>query len=82
MLHRHQKVRHREIMPAPPRPPLSKRQGEVLDRLRKGESNKEIAAGLGIAYGTVRIHVVALFRKLGARNRTEAAMFDNRKRHR
>lgn len=37
-----------------------------------GKSNKEIADQLGLATGTIKQHVYALFRKLGVRNRTTA----------
>ena len=36
-------------------------------------SNKEIARALKIAEATTKIHMAALLRALGARNRTEAA---------
>ena len=52
---------------------LTKRQREVLSLLVHGLSNKEIARVLGIAEATTKIHVAALVRALGARNRTEAA---------
>ncbi len=35
----------------------------------QGRSNKEIARTLGIAQGTVKIHVAALFTKLGVQRR-------------
>ena len=52
---------------------LTKRQSEVLALLTKGLSNKEIARMIGIAEATTKIHVAALLRNIGARNRTEAA---------
>lgn len=52
---------------------LTPRQRDVLSLLIKGKSNKEIARDLGIAEATTKIHVVALLRAMGARNRTEAA---------
>jgi DNA-binding NarL/FixJ family response regulator len=51
---------------------LSKRQRQVLKGLIEGKSNKEIAQGLNIAEGTVKIHLAALFRLLGAANRAHA----------
>lgn len=60
--------------PAPKAPiPLSNRQREVLEQLAAGKSNKEIARKLGIAEGTVKIHLNAVFRTLGVRNRVGAA---------
>ena len=60
------------IEPMPSRP-LTKRQREVLALLTQGLSNKEIARMIGIAEATTKIHMAALIRNLGARNRTEAA---------
>jgi DNA-binding NarL/FixJ family response regulator len=52
---------------------LTKRQREVLTLLARGLSNKEIARTLAIAEATTKIHLAALLRALGVRNRTEAA---------
>ena len=54
--------------------PLSPRQAEVLQLLVQGLSNKEIARALDLAVGTVKIHVAALFHKLGVTSRTAAAV--------
>jgi DNA-binding NarL/FixJ family response regulator len=53
--------------------PISPRQRDVLDCVRRGLSNKEIARELDIAEGTVKIHLAALFSHFNARNRTELA---------
>ncbi|WP_375261701.1 response regulator [Palleronia sp.] len=53
---------------------LSPRELEVLERLCKGLSNKEIARDLDIREPTVKLHVKTLYRKIGAANRTQAAM--------
>lgn len=53
---------------------LSHRQREILDLLAQGQSNKQICRRLGIAEGTVKNHLHALFRQLGVKNRTEAAL--------
>ncbi|HYM31343.1 MAG TPA: response regulator transcription factor [Candidatus Cybelea sp.] len=53
---------------------LSPRQQEVLSLLRQGRSNKEIAEALGLAEGTVKVHVNGVLRKLGARNRAQAVL--------
>ena len=58
---------------AGPAKPISPRQRDVLDGVRKGLSNKEIARQLDIAEGTVKIHLAALFSNYGVRNRTELA---------
>ena len=52
---------------------LTRRQREVLQLLTHGKSNKEIARALSIAEATTKIHMAALVRALGVRNRTEAA---------
>ena len=52
---------------------LTKRQREVLLLVARGDSNKEIARSLKIAEATTKIHLAALLRALGVRNRTEAA---------
>jgi len=49
---------------------LTPRELDVLRLLATGQSNKQIAAALFIAEGTVKIHVNALLRKLEAADRT------------
>ncbi len=56
------------------RPALSPRENDVLRCLVRGLANKEIADFLGLAEPTVKMHLVSLFEKLGARDRTQAAM--------
>jgi DNA-binding NarL/FixJ family response regulator len=56
-----------------PQADLSERQRQVLRGLVEGKSNKEIALALNVAEGTVKIHLAALFRALGANNRAHAA---------
>jgi two-component system, NarL family, nitrate/nitrite response regulator NarL len=53
---------------------LTGREREVLVALTKGRSNKEIARDLGLQEPTVKLHLKTLFRKIGATNRTQAAM--------
>jgi DNA-binding CsgD family transcriptional regulator len=53
-------------------PRLTGRQLEILALLKAGKANKEIAYELGIGVGTVKQHVVALFRKLKVTNRAMA----------
>jgi len=54
---------------------LSDRQKEVLKYLLQGKPNKTISANLHISENTVKAHLSAIFRALGARNRTEAVYF-------
>ncbi|WP_018236934.1 response regulator transcription factor [Ensifer sp. BR816] len=54
---------------------LTRRQNEVLERLRQGRSNKHIARDLAMEESTVKVHVRQIMRKLGASNRTQAALF-------
>jgi DNA-binding CsgD family transcriptional regulator len=58
-----------------PSSPLTDREAEVLDLLRQGMSNREIARTLWIAQSTAKVHVRHIFEKLGVRSRTEAALF-------
>lgn len=53
---------------------LSPREREVLSGLCAGHANKEIARQLGLREPTIKLHVKLICRKLGARNRTHAAM--------
>lgn len=55
-------------------PPLTAREAEVLRGLYSGKSNKEMARDLHLQEVTIKLHVRTLCRKLGARNRTQAAM--------
>lgn len=55
-------------------PALTAREIEVLRGLAGGCSNKEIAVNLGLKEVTIKLHVGALSRKLGARNRAHAAI--------
>jgi DNA-binding NarL/FixJ family response regulator len=52
---------------------LSMREREVLAALAEGATNAEIAKRLLVSETTVQSHVKSILRKLGARNRTEAA---------
>jgi DNA-binding NarL/FixJ family response regulator len=52
---------------------LSDREREVLVLISTGATNREIAAAMHVGAETVKKHAGALYRKLGVRNRTEAA---------
>jgi two-component system response regulator DesR len=55
-----------------PAAPLSDRERAVLALMASGATNREIAERLFLSPHTVKEHTSALYRKLGARNRTEA----------
>ena len=53
---------------------LSRRELQVLEGLSQGKSNKEIARDLDLQEPTIKLHVKTLYRKIGAGNRTQAAL--------
>ena len=59
-------------------PLLTRRQRDVLYQLSLGHSNRGIADQLGIAEGTIKIHVAAIFKAMGVTNRTQAVIAANR----
>ena len=54
--------------------PLSSREKEILRLIAAGASNREIAARLYLAEGTVKNHVTNILGKLGVSDRTQAAL--------
>ena len=62
--------------------PLTEREAQILDLMRKGRKNREIGYELCIAESTVHKHVQNIFEKLHARNRTEAIYFTHIEEHR
>ena len=54
--------------------PLTARETEVLRLLSGGYSNREIAAAMFLAEGTIKNHVSAVLLKLGVRDRTRAVL--------
>jgi two-component system, NarL family, nitrate/nitrite response regulator NarL len=54
---------------------LSSRESRVLRCLLEGDSNKLIARRYAMAESTVKVHVKSIFRKIGAKNRTQAAIW-------
>lgn len=53
---------------------LTKRQQQVLTELAHGKCNRAIGQELHITENTVKIHVAAILRGLGIKNRTQAAL--------
>jgi two-component system nitrate/nitrite response regulator NarL len=47
----------------------------ILQSLLGGDPNKVIARKLDITEATIKVHVKAILRKIGAANRTQAAMW-------
>jgi DNA-binding NarL/FixJ family response regulator len=64
-----------ESLRAPRDPELTSREIEVLLLLGEGQSNKAIAATLGITERTARTHVSKILAKLGLSSRTQAALW-------
>jgi DNA-binding NarL/FixJ family response regulator len=58
--------------PFTPQVPLTRREQDVLDELLQGQSNRQIGRNLFISEDTVKSHVKAILRKLGARDRAHA----------
>jgi DNA-binding NarL/FixJ family response regulator len=56
-----------------PGPRFTARHVELLRLLQRGLQNKAIAHELGIAEGTVRNHLHSVMKRLGVRNRMQAA---------
>lgn len=54
--------------------PLTRAELSVLDGVKRGKQNKEIASELDISEKTVRNHLTAVLAKLGAATRTEAVV--------
>lgn len=64
-----------QAAPATSGPVLPPREREVLVRLARGLSNRQIASELGIAERTVKVHVGSVFRRLQVADRTTAALW-------
>jgi two-component system nitrate/nitrite response regulator NarP len=55
-------------------PPLTRRERELVELVRQGLRNRDIAAELGVTEGTVKVYLHAIFDKFNVDNRTELAM--------
>ncbi|MCQ4310452.1 response regulator transcription factor [Pseudomonas stutzeri] len=65
---------HEQSIPPELLQALTRKQLLVLERMTKGESNKQIAYNLDIAETTVKAHVSAILRKLNVHNRVQAIL--------
>ena len=54
---------------------LTEQEEKILEHIATGKSNKLIARELGIAEGTVKVHVKHLLKKLNLKSRVEAAVW-------
>lgn len=54
---------------------MSNRERQILCCLIDGESNKSIARRLRVTEATIKVHMKSLMRKIGCRNRTQAAIW-------
>jgi DNA-binding NarL/FixJ family response regulator len=59
---------------------LTAQENTILTLLVEGMSNREVATRMEIAEKTVRNHMTSLLRKLGLRDRTQAALYESRRR--
>jgi len=57
---------------------LTPQQYRVLQMLGSGRLNKQIGYDLGVSEATIKAHVTAILRKLGATNRTQAVLMAGR----
>jgi DNA-binding NarL/FixJ family response regulator len=55
-------------------PPLTPRERELVELVRQGLRNRDIAAELGVTEGTVKVYLHAIFDKFRVENRTELAL--------
>jgi len=60
---------------ASPAQPLTPREIELLRQVTSGASNRQIAQRLGISPHTVKTHLYNIFKKIGAPNRLQAALW-------
>jgi DNA-binding NarL/FixJ family response regulator len=69
----------RRQAPGPPKSPLTDREEEVLAMVGDGLPNKLIARRLGISERTVKAHLTSIFQRLGVSDRTQAALWAQRR---
>jgi DNA-binding CsgD family transcriptional regulator len=52
---------------------LTPREAQVLSLTSQGRTNLQVAGDLGVTVHSVKFHLASVYKKLGVRNRTEAA---------
>ena len=62
----------KEALPSPAVASLSEREWEVLELMRQGQTNKEIAEALMVTVNTIKKHAQSIFTKLEVNTRAEA----------
>jgi DNA-binding NarL/FixJ family response regulator len=65
---------------APAAPDLTPREAEVIELVRQGLANKQIARRLSISERTVKAHLTSAFATIGVADRTQAALWAERQR--
>lgn len=70
---------HRLLADDPPTPVLTRRQLQILKAITEGKTNADISRSLELQEDSVKEHIIAIYRKLGASNRAEAAAIAMRK---
>lgn len=66
--------RPRKTVEGPPVQSLTRRESEVLQLLKLGHTNRQIAGELYVSVGTVKNHVEHIIQKLGVSDRTQAVV--------
>jgi NarL family two-component system response regulator LiaR len=69
-----QRMRNRTLPAESLAEPLTEREEDVIRLLGQGMSNKEIGAALFVSETTIKYHLKNIYSKLGASDRTEAAL--------
>jgi two-component system nitrate/nitrite response regulator NarL len=65
----------RELLVDASMPDLTPRELEIISFMAEGQSNKTIADGLNLTEASIKVQIRKLLRKLGATNRTQAAIW-------
>lgn len=69
-----EKIHSDIVLPRKQRSSLTAREAEILDLLHRGTQNKIIAHRLTLSENTIKAHIRSIYKKLGVKNRTQAAL--------